>query len=229
MTEFIQIPVPVERVLDVYRYLTTAPAKQEVAPSTVEPSTIEQPRTLRPRRDQSPGKRVSAGLVERAKPVVKRFNGAWTTRDLQEAMEIHQVSASAIIRQLLEEEWIIQVGTQKTGGPVPAKTYRYNPAPEKPTSRIPDPPEVTGRAGSQRNGRGVEVAGTGRRQTLGLSGEAKQLVNRLRQQGWVCKYTGGGHVRATKGSAVEIFSKSPSDYRSLDNAKARLRRAGANV
>lgn len=226
MTEFIQIPVPVERILDVYRYLTSEPTKQEVAPSTVELSTIEPSRTPQPRR----GPRASNTMVERAKPVVKRLDRNWTTRDLAYEMRIHMTTAGAIIKALIEQEWVEITGEKRLGGsPRPSKLHRYIPASEAPHPKPDDPPEVTGRAGPIRNGRGTEVAGTGRRQTLGLSGETKQLVNRLRQQGWVCKYTGGDHVRATKGSAVEIFAKSPSDHRALDNAKARLRKAGANV
>lgn len=230
MTEFIKIQVPVDRVLDVYRFLGTYSVNRPtidhptVAPPIIEPSTVE--KSTKPRH-RTPKDRVPSGpLLERSKTAVKVMGRDWTTTDLSKRLGVHQVTASRIIKSLLAQEWIEQTGPKATGGPHKARTYTYSPAPEVRNLRNPDPPEVTGR-GAINGGRGAPVVGTGKQ--AAIRGDVGKLVDTLRKQGWICERTGGNHIRATKGGQRAIFPATPSDHRALANARAELRRKGANV
>lgn len=59
--------------------------------------------------------------------------------------------------------------------------------------------------------------------------DVQEIINALRAQGW--EVTGGGtrhwKCKAPGGKGLVFMSTSPSDYRSLRNSKAELRRLGA--
>lgn len=58
--------------------------------------------------------------------------------------------------------------------------------------------------------------------------KVKEVVKCLRKQGWSCEIGKSGHWRCTPpGGRVVCISKTPSDYRTWLNDRARLRRAGA--
>jgi predicted RNA binding protein YcfA (HicA-like mRNA interferase family) len=59
--------------------------------------------------------------------------------------------------------------------------------------------------------------------------DVQQLVRKLEDQGWAVVLTGGGHLKATPpgGGAPVFMPATPSDWRSLKNSTALLRRRGA--
>lgn len=59
--------------------------------------------------------------------------------------------------------------------------------------------------------------------------ETRQLIRLAKKQGWSAELTKGGHVRLTPPNGDYIVMPSPSDWRGIRNAKARLRRAGLVV
>lgn len=63
----------------------------------------------------------------------------------------------------------------------------------------------------------------------GANKEAKDLAKRLRKLGYSVSMAHNGHYRVTRsdGSQLGQFACSPGDVRTVKNAVARLRRAGA--
>lgn len=61
--------------------------------------------------------------------------------------------------------------------------------------------------------------------------DAKALARKMRKLGWDVCVTGSGHYKLTPpdGGEAVIMPVSPSDYRSLRNTVAHLRRQGAAV
>lgn len=60
--------------------------------------------------------------------------------------------------------------------------------------------------------------------------EVVKLMRVLVDQGWHCGLTKKGHWRCTSPSgALYFMSQTPSDHRSLKNARADLRRMGAEL
>lgn len=60
--------------------------------------------------------------------------------------------------------------------------------------------------------------------------DAKQLVRRLRRAGLLVELTGNLHyvVWDERGSRLTTFPSTPSDHRSLRNARSELRRGGVS-
>lgn len=234
MIEFINVPVPPDRVLDVYRFLTTEeirPPESELA--EVEPSTIEPPpaieqlaRETAPKRKRSKRQNTaSTHRVEQAKSVVKRM-GTFTIDTLAAQLNVSISLTRMIASELQSQGWVERVTPHSRHA---AAVWRYVPAPDSPyLKRRDDPPEVTGRgATGATEKRGEVVAGTGKQETP--TGEIGKLVSTLREQGWIVQRTGSNHYKATKGLRMAILPATPSDHRSLANTRAQLRKFGANV
>jgi len=57
--------------------------------------------------------------------------------------------------------------------------------------------------------------------------DLRKVVKELEAQGYETRVTAKGHITVTRdGRVVAVFSGTPSDWRSMRNALARLRRAG---
>lgn len=54
----------------------------------------------------------------------------------------------------------------------------------------------------------------------------RQLLDEVREAGATVTLTGGGHWKIEKNGQTVYAPQTPSDHRSIDNVKAKLRRAG---
>lgn len=64
-----------------------------------------------------------------------------------------------------------------------------------------------------------------------MASEISQLIRKVRRlPGWTVELRKAGHYLATSPSGEQCFMpRSPSDWRSLLNVRAQLRRLGANI
>jgi hypothetical protein len=60
--------------------------------------------------------------------------------------------------------------------------------------------------------------------------DVRELLEKISEEGWAIKPTQGGHWKCTSPSGDIVFAPgTPSDRRSLLNARAKFRRCGASV
>lgn len=96
----------------------------------------------------------------------------------------------------------------------------------------PDPSKDPTHAPTDKNGhrQAPPVTGTGRKARVTSSAEMRELLAKLPTD-WIVRREKAGHIkiRDRAGSLVATLPSSPSDHRSMANARAQLRRAGAAV
>jgi ribosomal protein S25/predicted RNA binding protein YcfA (HicA-like mRNA interferase family) len=234
MTEYVYPPVPVEHLGAVYAALAAAMAPGATAPGAGlvdKVDKVSEDSPVRPsRKHYKHNVLVSQATISRARTAIKRFERSFSRRELAGALSV-SISTAATLLRILVADGTVELTTDFKRAPGirhgrGEKLYRaLPPVKEAPNVKPADPPEVTGRGAT---GNGHEpVPGTGKQDRA--TGDVAKLINNIRHQGWTVKRTSGGHYQARKGQEVVVLPATPSDHRSLDNARASLRRAGANV
>lgn len=136
---------------------------------------------------------------------------------------VHVNTARKLLRWATDRGIIEQFGEQHLERGRPRKLYRYLRA------EAAKPKKAAKAAAAER---AQAVAGTGKRagKTAGLHRDVRALIGELRAAGWMTDHR-GIHVKVLdpKGRIVTTLPSTPSDHRSLPNARAKLRRAGAPI
>lgn len=180
-----------------------------------------------------------ASLVAARKPVpaaddprvIARRLGTFTVTELQEALGRSRPTAMAVLSRLIDQDVVRDSGLrQKHDGPGrPAPVYEVVPIEAKPRNREKRlPPEVEVRHTFRPSSSKPSNGGSGKRSKI-TNREVRKLVEVARKNG--CRIEAGNqHIRvlAPRGGIV-ILPSTPSDHRSLLNARSEMRRAGIPV
>jgi hypothetical protein len=59
-----------------------------------------------------------------------------------------------------------------------------------------------------------------------VNSDVRTLLAHARREGCVVEQLAGGHLRVRKGDVAVVLPATPSDWRSIRNARAQLRRSG---
>lgn len=167
--------------------------------------------------------------VDDPRVVVRRLD-TFTVTELQHALGRSRPHALSVVKRLVEQGVVRDTGlARKHDGPGrPAPVFQYVPidTPNRPREkRTPVEVEVSR---NFRPARG-KIMETGR--TIRVTNpDVRKLVDVARDSGCRVENTSGGHIRvyAPDGSVVSLPS-TPSDHRSVKNARSKMRRAGIPV
>lgn len=168
--------------------------------------------------------------LEDARDAARRA-GTFTASELAAQMGVSRTCGVKWLGKLEEAGMVLDTGERrKHGGPGrPAPVYAFN----KPEAQHVNRPRQTpveievARSAKVRSIRRGGSAPSGRRAKLTSDPETQRLIAAGRAQGWRFEKT-GGHIWAIppKGGERVRLASSPSDWRSVLNARADLRRQG---
>lgn len=144
--------------------------------------------------------------------------------ELAKHLRCSPTAAQRLIDRMTEREIIEFSRVRALGVGRPARIYSYVPPPATST------PQTASSPGAE-HGRRFRRAAPAPAATRPRAGdrEVDKLVGAAHSQGFAISRTGSGHLRLSKGGESVVVPSTPSDHRSVKNARAALRRAGLAV
>jgi len=194
-----------------------AEALRDVAASLERLAAALEPEAPKAVKGEERRRRFRDWVAGRAEPFGKR--------DAAEAMGV-KTAPDDLLRWALGrgiiEELDGKAAAGRGGGGRPSRQFRY-----VPKVKERRPPKVKESAPASE-----PVRGTGKRaRMIATDKRVRGLIDQLRADGFQATRAAGGHFKIydSKSRLITTLPATPSDHRSIDNARALLRRKGANV
>ena len=149
--------------------------------------------------------------------------GEFTINDLASKLWIARSTALGLIEWAIEKGIAEEIGHRKTGhAGRPARLFRHAPLPAGPKRR-PRSPDLISIVARRSSGQPVK------RRRKAPDSEMNRLMRKLERSGWRVEWKNGHPVLISPGGERIVAAATPSDHRSMNNLRAALRRAGAEI